>query len=101
MPPGRSRPRRTGDDLRPEDVPWHDPVTDLGALMDAAVTEISRYIVAPIEVIHTTVLWCVFAHIIQHEQLGVDFAPRLAIQSRHDDLRQVDAAGVCRLPRSA
>ena len=40
-----------GDACRPEDVPWPDPVTDLGALMDAAVTEISRYIVAPAEVI--------------------------------------------------
>ena len=62
-------------------MPWHDPVTDLGALMDAAVTEISRYVIAPAAVIHTAVLWSVFAHIIQHEQLGVDFAPRFAIQS--------------------
>ena len=76
-------------------------MTDLGALMDAAVTEISRYIVAPAEVIHTAVLWCVFAHIIQHELLGVDFAPRLAIQSATTICGKSTTAGVCRLPRSA
>ena len=76
-----STPREAGETCDPHDVPWHDPVLDLGAVMDAAVTEITRYIAAPVEVIHTAVLWCVFAHIIQHEQLGVDFAPRLAIQA--------------------
>ena len=72
---------KAGETCDPHDVPWHDPVLDLGAVMDAAETEITRYIVAPVEVIHTVVLWCVFAHIIQHELLGVDFAPRLAVQA--------------------
>ncbi len=56
-------------------------MTDLGAVLDEAVAEFSRYIIAPAAVIHTAVLWGVFAHIIQHELLEVNFAPRLAIQS--------------------
>ena len=76
-------------------------MTDLGALMDAAVTEITRYIAAPAEVIHTVVLWCVFAHIIQHELLGVDIAPRLAIQAASTQCgksRTAECVG-CLVPR--
>ena len=76
-----SQAEAAGKPCDPNDIPWPDPVTDLGAVLDEAVAEFSRYIIAPAAVIHTAVLWGVFAHIIQHELLEVNFAPRLAIQS--------------------
>jgi hypothetical protein len=64
-----------------EEEPWPDPITDIGAVLDAVVAELRRYVVAPAAALSTTALWAVQAHVLHREDLGVNIAPRLAIQS--------------------
>ena len=61
--------------------PWPDPITDIGTVLNEIVAELSRYVAAPPAVYHTVALWCAFSHLVHHELLGVNIAPRLAIQS--------------------
>jgi hypothetical protein len=70
----------------PEEEPSPDPVTDIGAVMDEAAIELRRYVVLDEPSIHTAVAWSVFAHIILNDQLKLNVAPRLAIQSSDPDM---------------
>ncbi len=64
-----------------EDTPWPDPVTDIGAVLDIAVTEVAKYIVAPPAAHDTIVLWSAAAHLLHRTDLRINVAPRLAVQS--------------------
>jgi putative DNA primase/helicase len=64
-----------------EDEPWEYPVTDLGAVLDEIVAELARYVAAPAQSIYAVTLWAAQAHFLSREDLGVQIAPRLAIQS--------------------
>ena len=64
-----------------EPEPWEDAITNISAVLDEIVTEIKRYVAASPEVYDTVALWCAFSHLIHHDLLSVNVAPRLAIQS--------------------
>jgi putative DNA primase/helicase len=61
--------------------PWPDPVTDIRPVLFDIVYETKRYVVAPLHSIHTVALWSAQAHLLHREDLRVEIAPRLAIQS--------------------
>jgi hypothetical protein len=67
--------------LSERDQPWPDPVLDLAPLLDEIVIELSRYVVAPLPMLHTVALWIVFAHLVHREELRINISPRLAIQA--------------------
>jgi hypothetical protein len=62
--------------------PWPHPVTDVGAVLDAAVAELNRFLVVPDPTyLDTIALWSVHSHLLHREELGVGFTPKLALQS--------------------
>ena len=62
--------------------PWPDPVTDLAAVLDAAVDELKRFLIVPDPAyLDTVVLWSAHSHLVHREELGVGFTPRIAFQS--------------------
>ena len=67
--------------LAERDQPWPDPIFDVAPLLDEIVLELSRYVVAPLPMLHTIALWIVFAHLVHREDLGINISPRLAIQA--------------------
>ncbi|HZZ23596.1 MAG TPA: DUF3631 domain-containing protein [Roseiarcus sp.] len=64
-----------------ETTPWPDPVTDLGALLDVAVKEVKRFLIAPDAYYDVIALWCLHTHLVPRKELGVDYTPRLGFQS--------------------
>jgi hypothetical protein len=68
-----------------EEEPWPDPITDIGALLDEIVIILRRYIVMEERHFHSVALWIVLSHLLQRVDLGVNVAPRLAIQSPAPD----------------
>ena len=62
-------------------VPWDEPVTDLGEVLDEYAAELARYVAMSVNDLHTVVLWSALAHIIPIEFLQVRISARLAIQS--------------------
>jgi hypothetical protein len=62
--------------------PWPHEVKDLGAVLDAAVAQLQRFLVAP-DPSHfdTVALWSAHTHLLDKEALEVVFTPRLAFQS--------------------
>ena len=70
------------EEIDPDDLPWPDPVTDIGEVLDAAVKEIARYLVADATTYDTAALWSCGAHLLPRADLDIDIAPRLAFQAR-------------------
>jgi hypothetical protein len=60
-------------------------VTDIGAVLDEAVRIMKKYVAAPNTHFDTTALWCLHAHLIHREELGIDVTPRQAFQSPEED----------------
>ena len=67
--------------LPESETPWPDPVTDLGALLDAIVVELRRYVVAEPADFYAVAVWAVLTHVLQDERFGIIISPRLGIQS--------------------
>lgn len=67
--------------LSERDQPWPDPILHVASLLDEMVAEISRYVVAPLPMLHTVALWIALAHLVHREDLGINISPRLAIQA--------------------
>ena len=65
-----------------DDQPWPEPVTDIGPVLDAALKELARYVVAPKRRLAAAVLWSAQAHLLPRADLGIDVAPRLGIRSK-------------------
>ena len=65
-----------------DDQPWPEPVTDIGPVLDAALKELARYVVAPKRRLATAVLWAAQVHLLPRADLGIDVAPRLGIRSK-------------------
>ena len=63
-----------------EHQPWPEPVPDIRPVLDAALAELGRYIVADELVLAAAVLWSALAHLLSRDNLGLDVAPRLAVQ---------------------
>ena len=80
-PRGAATDEMDGGEVYPVVVPWEEPVTDLGAVLDELVEELGRYMSASLLFLNTTALWSVLAHLLQRDDLGINISPRLAIQS--------------------
>ena len=65
-----------------DDQPWLEPVTDIGPVLDAALAELARYVIAPPHRLATAVLWSAYVHLLPRADLGIDVAPRLGIRSK-------------------
>ena len=65
-----------------DDQPWLEPVTDIGPVLDAALVELARYVIAPLHRLATAVLWSAYVHLLPRADLGIDVAPRLGIRSK-------------------
>ena len=68
--------------------PSDDPVTDLGAVLDASVDMIGKILAAPDTYLDTQVLWAVHTHLLLRRELGVRHRARLAFQAPFEDSRQ-------------
>ena len=63
-------------------APWPDPVPDLGAVLDALVAQVKRFLIVPDPTYFDTIaLWCAHTHLLHEERFGVGFTPKLAYQS--------------------
>ena len=79
------------EDVGPDDLPWPDPVTDIGEVLDAAVTEIGRYLIAEPTLYDAMALWGCSAHLLQREDLDIHIAPRFAFQAPGKDCGKTTA----------
>jgi hypothetical protein len=62
--------------------PWPHEVKDVGAVLDAAVAQLSRFLIVPDPTyLDTIALWSAHSHLLYREELGVGFTPKLAYQS--------------------
>jgi putative DNA primase/helicase len=64
-----------------DDPPYHEPVTDLAAVLDAALVEVRRCVVAPEQDLATVVVWGAHAHLVHHPTVQLLVSPKLATQS--------------------
>jgi hypothetical protein len=75
--------KRSGDHSPDEPEPvLPDEDVDIGATLDALLTELQNYIVAPVTTLGTVALWAVFTHLVHNDRLMVQVAPRLGVQAR-------------------
>ena len=74
-------------------TPWDDPVTDLGAVLDDAVTVFRKVIAAPNTHHDTEALWAAHTHLLLRKELGIRHTPRLAFQSQFEDSGKTTAMG--------
>jgi putative DNA primase/helicase len=65
--------------LGPE--PWHEPVTNIAAVLSQASDELAKYVVATREQRDTAVLWALHTFFVHHEFVYLAISPRLAIQA--------------------
>lgn len=79
----QSKAKQGGDPVTQniEGEPWPDPVPDIAFVLDAAVEQFKRFLVADSWHYDAMALWGVHAHAIHNEKLAIDCTPRLAFQS--------------------
>jgi hypothetical protein len=76
-----SRPAAEGNGSIPADEPWEGDV-ELGDVLDKALVQTRRYIVAEDTLLATIVIWCAHTHTVHNDEVRLQRTPRLAIQSR-------------------
>ena len=79
------------DAVEPDDLPWPDPVTDIGEVLDAAATEIGKYLIAEPTLHDAMALWGCSAHLLQREDLDIHISPRFAFQAPGKDCGKTTA----------
>ena len=57
-------------------------MTDIGPVLDVALKELVRHVIAPLHRLATAVLWSAYVHLLPRADLGIDVAPRLGIRSK-------------------
>jgi hypothetical protein len=77
------RARRRGDDDdvdvgEVEDI-HPEPVDDIAAALDAALTEITQYVVAEPWQLEMVVMWSLHSHFVHHRTIDIAISPRLLI----------------------
>jgi hypothetical protein len=70
-----------GASPKDEDAPWGGAVVLCGVL-DAALAEVRRYIIAPDMHLGTIVVWSALTHVTHNEHVRLQKSPRLAVLSR-------------------
>jgi hypothetical protein len=61
----------------PEYPPWDGPPVVLSQMLDDMAITLRRFIVAPEEVLTTQALWTAMTHLVHHEEIRIETAPRL------------------------
>jgi hypothetical protein len=61
----------------PENPPWDGPPVVLAQMLDDLAVTLRRFIVAPDEVLTTIALRVAMAHLVHHEEIRLETAPRL------------------------
>ena len=69
------------DDATLPDEPVGGPMLVLADVLDAALNEVSRYIIASKPKHATAVLWSAHTHLVHNERACLQISPRLAIQA--------------------
>lgn len=65
-----------------EDEALHpEPVADIGAMLDQALAELQRYVVAAERDLASTALWALHTHFTHHNTIWLPVSPKLAIQA--------------------
>jgi hypothetical protein len=77
----RDKAKKDADEGDASHLPYPEPVEDLAALLDEALAELERYVIASETALTTVVLWCAHAHLVHNECAHLWVSPRLAIQS--------------------
>jgi putative DNA primase/helicase len=80
----RGRRAQSGEDdpVTKRIEPWHEPVTDLAGVLDAAVAQLERFLIVPSSTyLDTIALWVAHTYLLLNEAFGVGFTPLLAFQS--------------------
>jgi Toprim domain-containing protein len=79
------------DTVGPDDLPWPDPITHIGEVLDAAVMEIGKYLIAEPTLYDAMALWGCSAHLLSREDLDIHIAPRFAFQAPGKDCGKTTA----------
>ena len=66
-------------------LPWEDPVTDSGAVLDDMAAVLKKILASPDTHIDAQVLWGAHTHVLLRKELGVRHSARLAFQSQFED----------------
>jgi hypothetical protein len=77
--------RRTGEHRPDEpdvDPSLPDEDINIGAVLDALLIELRRYIVAPDTTLAAAAAWAAFTHLVHSDRLAVPVAPRLGVQAK-------------------
>ena len=81
---GRGGPSKKPDsstEIDEDQTPWPEPVTDIGPVLDTALEQLEKHVVASRAFLATMVMWALHAHRIHQDKCAPTKAPRLAIQS--------------------
>ena len=66
-------------------LPWPDPVTDFGSVLDTVAGVLQKILAAPSTHLDAETLWAAHTHLLLRRELGIRHSPRLAIQSKLED----------------
>ena len=66
-------------------LPWPDPVTDIGSVLDTVAGVLRKILAAPSTHLDAEALWAAHTHLLLRRELGIRHSPRLAIQSKLED----------------
>jgi hypothetical protein len=66
-------------------LPWPDPVTDIGSVLNTAAGVLQKILAAPSAHLDAETLWAAHTHLLLRRELGIRHSPRLAIQSKLED----------------
>ena len=75
------KPEFLSTEIDEDQTPWPEPVTDIGPVLDTALDQLEKHVVASRAFLATMVMWAVHAHRIHQDKCAPTKAPRLAIQS--------------------
>ena len=65
--------------------PWPEPVTDIGAVVEAEAVVLRKILAAPATHHDAIALWSAHTHLLLRKELGVRHSSRLAFQSQFED----------------
>ena len=62
-------------------MPYPEPINELAPVLDAALTEMRRYVAGTEPELAAAVLWSLHAHLVHHDKVWLPVSPKLAIQA--------------------
>ena len=64
-----------------DEMPYPEPISELAPVLDAALTEMRRYVAGTEPELAAAVLWSLHAHLVHHDKVWLPVSPKLAIQA--------------------